>query len=233
MRFKKVNIEYWTYTDGSDFNNVDKFLDEIDHKYFLTVNKKRSDAAGGGIYDLIIEITEDISLLELANSYVEDGIKVVIGIFLKSLFDPIRELFKTNKEKYPEIDKIILDFKDCKVTLYEIYPNGIEENFEKIMKKLFELRLSKKNFKKYKSIYIPILNHIDSYKLCQYRVKLSVDEPKIDFRPEDYFECWGIKRKKKKQIYFTDDGKIITEKFYTQSEYDQLLNKAFDNGEIN
>ncbi len=83
MRYKKIDIEYWTYPEGDDFKDIDEFAKSIDHSYLLTLSKKRIDGCGGGLYDFVIKITEDISLLELAKSYAEDGIKVVIGYSLK------------------------------------------------------------------------------------------------------------------------------------------------------
>lgn len=230
MRHKRINIKYWTYTDGSDFSNFNEFVEKIDHSYFLSINRKRSDSAGGGIYDIVIKISENISIVELANSYLEDGIKVIIGYFLRSLFKPLKSLFNSNRAKNPGIDKIILDFKDCKIVLHEIYPNGIEDNFEDIMKKLFEFTLNnKKLFSKSKSIQIPIFKHRDSYDLCNYRVKLEIDEPITKFQKEDYTNYWGIKSKKKAQIYCVKEKQIVNEKFYTQKGYNKLLKDRWNN----
>src|SRR5690606_21566959 len=148
---------------------------DVDQNYLLTLSKKRTDACGGGLYDFIIKITEDISLLELAKSYAEDGVKVVIGYSLKKIFDSTKVLFEKNKELNPSIEELIIDYKDCKVRIYNIYKNGIEECFDEIMEQLCILRLSdKKFFKKIETIHLPIFNQKDWYKLCDYRVLLNV-----------------------------------------------------------
>ncbi|GAB2797722.1 hypothetical protein GCM10027275_49070 [Rhabdobacter roseus] len=85
MRYKKIDIEYWTYPEGDDFKDISEFAKGVDQDYLLTLSKKRTDACGGGLYDLIIKVTEDISLLDLAKSYAEDGVKVAIGYSLKKM----------------------------------------------------------------------------------------------------------------------------------------------------
>jgi len=233
MRHKKIELEYWTYPEGNDFDKMDEFVDSVDKDYFLSINKKRTDALGGGLYEFIVKITEDISLLELAKSYAEDGIKILIGFSLKAIFTNVKELFHQNKKLGPAIQEITLDFKDCKIKIYEIYKNGIEESFDEIMEQLFIFRLeNKKLFKKIKMIHIPILNHRDNYDLCDYRVKLNVDETVHEFSKQDYLNFWGITTKKKKIIYNVSDKKIIKEKFYTQKAYDKLFDNAFKNGEL-
>lgn len=234
MRQKKIELEYLTYPDGRDFDKMDEFVNSVDHNYFLSINKKRTDALGGGLYEFIVKITEDISLLELAKSYVEDGIKILIGFSLKAIFTNVKELFHKNEKLRPAIQEITLDFKDCKIKIYEIYENGIEESFDEIMEQLFIFRLEKKElFKNIKMIHIPILHHRDSYDLCDYRVKLNVDETVDQFTKQDYLNFWGITTKEKGIIYNVSDKRIINEKFYTQKAYDKLFDNACKNGELN
>lgn len=234
MRYKKIDIEYWTYPEGDDFNDINEFAKGIDQDYLLTLNKKRTDACGGGLYDFIIKITEDISLLELAKSYAEDGVKVVIGYSLKKIFDSTKTLFEKNKEFNPSIAELIIDFKDCKVRIYNIYENGIEECFDKIMEQLCILRLSdKKFFKKIKTIHLPIFNLKDCYKICDYRVLLTVDEPLTKLTKNDFFNYWGISKKKNNHVYDLKNKKVFKQKFYTQKTYNKLFDKAFEEGKLN
>jgi len=233
MRFKKIELEYWTNTDGRDFKEIEPFVDRIDKNYFLIINKKRTDSHGGGLYEFIIKITENYSLLDLAKSYAEDGLKILIAFSIKILFKEIKELFRQNKRLNPEIKEITMDFNDCKIRIYEIYKNGIEETFDEIMEQLFIFRLENEQlFDKTKIIHTPIINHIDSYNLCSYRVKLNVDETVFDFSKDDYLNYWGISTKKKKIIYKVSEKKIIKEKFYTQKSYDKLFDRAFKEGRI-
>ncbi len=233
MRFREIEFEYWTYPDGRDFKEIETFVENIDKEYFLKINKKRTDGLGGGLYELIIKITEDYSLLDLAKSYTEDGIKILIGFSIKTIFKHIKQLFIQNKSLDPEIREIILNFKDCKIRIYEVYKNGIEDNFDDIMEQLLIFRLENKNLlKKTKNIHIPILNNFDNYNLCSYRVKLNIDEIVFDYSKKDYLNFWGISTKKKKLIYEVPKKRIIKEKFYTQKAYDKLFDKAFKGGKL-
>lgn len=233
MRYKKIDIEYWTYPEGDDFKDIDDFVKNIDQDYFLTLNKKRTDGLGGGLYDFIIKITEDISLLELSKSYAEDGVKIIIGYSLKKIFDSTKALFEKNKEFNPSIEELVIDYKDCKVRIYNIYENGIEDCFDDIMEQLCVLRLTDKGFfKKIKTIHLPIFNSKDWYKICDYRVKLNVDEPLTNLTKKDFFNYWGISKKKNNYVYNLKNKKLFKQKFYTQKTYDKLFNKAFEEGKI-
>ncbi len=230
---KSIKIEYWTYPEGKDFEGIEEFVNEIDKHYFLMVSKKRTDALGGGLYDLIIEISEDISLLELAKSYVEDGIKLYIGYQAKEIYNSIKSLFDKNKELKPSVQQISVQFKDCKVIFYEVYKNGIEENFEEAISVIINFAAAnKKLFKKITEIHLPVFNHKDYYNICNYRVKLNVDENILDFVKEDYHNFWGIRTKKKYYVYNVKNNKLKRKKFYSQENYDKLFSKAFKNGKL-
>lgn len=232
--YKSIKIEYWTFPEGQDFEGIEEFVYEIDKDYFLTVSKKRTDALGGGLYELIIEISEDLSLIELAKSYLEDGIKLYIGYQAKEIFKTIKKLFKKNKALNPSVEQIVVKFKDCKVIFYEVYKNGIEENFEIVILELIKVASeNKKLFKKAKRVHVPIFNHKDSYNICDYRVKLNVDENITNFQKDDYLNFWGIKTKKKHLVYNVTKKKLTSKKFYTQNTYDKLFNWAYENGKIN
>lgn len=223
---KNIKIKYWTFPDGTDLKGIEKFIDEIDSDYFLTVTKKRTDALGGGLYDLIIEICEDLSLIELAKSYVQDGVKLYIGYHAKTIYNSVKKLFENNKELRPSIEKISIKYKDCKIVFYEIYENGIEDNFEKVIYQLFDFAHSnKKSFKKIKKIHVPIFKHNDEYDLCEFRVKLNVDENITEFKSEDYTSFWGVQTKNKKYVYEVENKNKINEEFYTQNRYDKLFKK--------
>ncbi len=233
MRYKQIHIEYWTDPDGTDLNSLKEFANEVDRNYYLTINRKRADGYGGGFYDFIVKITEDITLLEMAKSYLEDGIKILIGISIKSTFDLLRRLFANNKKLEPYLDELIIDYRDCKIRIYNIYVGAIEECIDEIMKTLFEFRLdNKKLFKKTKTIHIPIFNEMDCYNLCEYRVLLNVDEPIVSCKRKDYFGYWGISAKKRNLVYNVSNKSIDKKNFYTQKSYDKLFDKAFNEGEI-
>jgi hypothetical protein len=224
--YKNVEIKYWTYPDGKDFNGIEDFIGEIDRDYYLEVTKKRTDALGGGLYDLIIEISEDLTLLELAKSYMEDGVKLYVGYNIKRIYESVKKLFEKNPEVHPSVEQIKIKFKDCTIFFYEVYQNGIEEAFDEFVQILIYLALNKKKkFKKIKEIHTPIYNHPDSNNLCDYRVKLEYDEIITEFKKDDYLKFWGIKFKKRKMVYDVENGKFLKEKFYTQKAYDKLYDK--------
>ncbi|WP_411377466.1 hypothetical protein ACLHWS_11825 [Flavobacterium psychrophilum] len=100
MQNTKINIKYWTNPEGEDFKGISVLFNT---NYLLKINKKRTDTCGGGLYDIVIKITEDISFIELAKSYLEDGLKVLIGLAIKPVFVSLKKLFKTNKVLNPSI----------------------------------------------------------------------------------------------------------------------------------
>ncbi len=198
--YKSVNISYWIHPEGHDFRDIDVFTKKLDQNLFLTINKKRTDALGGGLYELAIKITEDISLKELAQSYAQDGAKILIGLYLKGLFSGLKELFKKNKPLTPSLDELIIDYKDCNVKIYNLYDNSIEESMESILETLCQFRLkNKKLFKSIKKIHLPIFKIKDCYDLCEFRVKLDIDM--ISFKQSDYLQYWGLTLNDKKVIY--------------------------------
>ncbi len=222
--YKSIKIEYWTLPEGDDFDGIENFVKEIDKDYFLTVSKKRTDALGGGLYDLVIEISEDLSLMELTKSYIQDGVKLYIGYQAKEIYKVIKKLFEKNEDLHPTVEQISVKFKDCKVIFYEVYENGIEENFEEVITKLIQVASEQKIIlKKAKEIHIPIFNHKDSNNICKYRVKLNVDENISEFKKVDYLNLWGIKTKKKEFVYNVPKGKLKKKKFCTQESYDDLF----------
>lgn len=224
---KNIKINYWTLPDGTDFKGIESFVDEVDSDYFLTVSKKRTDALGGGLYEFIIEISEDLSIRELSKGYIEDGIKLYVGYHAKAIYNSLKTLFAKNPDLRPTVEKISIKFKDCKIIFYEVYKNGINENFEDVIKLLFEFASSnKKKIKKIKEIHIPIFNYRDCNDLCNYRVKLNVDENIESFTNKDYTAFWGVQFKNKKKVYDLKNQKLIKEIFYTQKEYDKLFEKS-------
>ncbi|GAB2802963.1 hypothetical protein GCM10027275_56390 [Rhabdobacter roseus] len=97
------------------------------------------------------------------------------------------------------------------------------------MEQLCVLRLSdKKLFKKIKTIHLPIFNFKDWYKICDYRVLLNIDEPITKLAKDDFFNYWGISKKKNNYVYDVKNIKVFKQKFYTQKTYEKLYNKAFE-----
>lgn len=226
----KINIKYWTNPEGEDFKGISVLFNT---NYLLKINKKRTDTCGGGLYDIVIKITEDISFIELAKSYLEDGLKVLIGLAIKPVFVSLKKLFKTNKVLNPSIQELVLDFSDCKIKIYNHLQNDIEDIFDDLVIELFNLRLkNKKFFKRVKTIHIPIVKRPDYYKLCNNRVIFTIDEPIRKITKEFYFGYWGLSTSKGKHIYDVKVKTISKEKFYTYKSYEKLFNKASKSGKL-
>lgn len=224
MENKEIRIEYLTHTTGGDLEGVEEFKNNINKEYNLTIEKKRIEVLCGGVYELIIEITEDITLMELAKSYAEDAFKFYIGYKFKVIFKNIKSLFIKNEKNFPTVEKIKIKFKDCTVTIYEIYVNGVEENFEEIVSELIKFgSQNKKLLCKTQEIHIPIFNKKDNYKICKYRVKLESHETIKKFQKNDYQSYWGIQTNKKHKVYNLKKNKIRNKIFYTQETYDKLF----------
>ena len=226
MRYKRIDIKYWTLPNGQDFEDFNEYVNNINQEYYLSINKLRTDTCGGGIYDLIIKLTEDITFLELSQSYVQDGVKVIVGLSIKPLIDATKKLFKKNKSLNPSIDKIEINYKDVSIHFYNVYNKAIDECLDDVMKELFALSQShKKLFKKAESIHIPIINQPDAQNICNYRVKLDLDETKQEFNRQDIFTYWGIKTKGKDRVYSLETKSTEKKKFYILKEYRKLRNK--------
>ncbi len=102
------------------------------------------------------------------------------------------------------------------------------------MEQLCVFRLSDvKFFEKIKTIHLPIVNHKDWHKICDYRVILNVDEPITRLTKDDFFNYWGISKKRNNYVYDLKTRIVFKQKFYTQKTYDKLYDKAFKEGKLN
>jgi hypothetical protein len=228
MRFKTVKIDYWVDTDGKDFPNIDEFCKSVDFNYFLKVNKKRTDSLGGGLYELVIRITEDLTLMAVAQSYLQDGVKAIINKTIKSTLENLKILFDKNKDLSPTVDTLILDYNDCKIKIYRLFSKSIESVIDELGDEICKFYLNHPDaFKDIKKIHIPILNHKDSYELCDYRVKLNYDEPIMEFHKDDYFKFWGLTTSSGKKVYDLSKDSIVDQVFYTQKSYDRLFDAKY------
>lgn len=226
----KVKISYWTYPEGDQFEKLDGFENDLENEYELEITSQKTDAMGGGLYELAIEIYNNVNFEDITKGLIEDGIKVGLGYFWKPLFKKVKELFRRNKKYKPDIDVARFIFRDIEIFLYPIFPNSIEKVIDNAIKtlSLHFPKIKQKTNVKPKSIHIPIFNRTDLYEVCAYRVKLNVDENISEFSEDDYFKLWGIRCESEDDfIYNVESGSVIKTRFYTQFEYDQLLEKKF------
>jgi hypothetical protein len=230
----KIKISYWTYPGGEDFVSLDKFKKELDSEVELEIASQETDALGGGLYEFILEVYSKFHLADFVKDYTEDIIKGSVGVaggFLgKHVIKSIKKLFSKNKKLTPGFELIKLIYRDVTVFLYPLYPDSLIDVTNDIIKVLAEhySKIVKAVDSPVTEIHIPIFNKIDSYGICDYRVRLNVDENIENFSKEDYFKIWGIKCVSKHNfVYKLEENKADKIKFYTQEEYDTLFDEWY------
>jgi hypothetical protein len=226
----KIKLSYWTYPEGDDFDDIDVFKFDLSKEFDTEITSQPTDALGGGLYEFVVEIISNVDFADIAKDYLEDGVNVGLGYFWKPIFKRIKELFKKNKKYCPDIEVAKFVFRDIEVIIYPLYPDSIDEVIDETIQTLSRhFSKIKTETASIKSIHIPIFNQVDTYEVCAYRVRLNVDENIASFKREDYFNFWGIKGDKDHDfIYNIKDRSILKTKFYTQQEYDLLLEKKFE-----
>lgn len=226
----KIKLSYWTYPEGDDFDDIEAFKAHLSKEFETEIISQPTDAMGGGLYEFVIEIINNAYFEDIAKDYLEDGVKVGLGYFWKPIFKRIKELFKKNKQYSPDIEVAKFVFRDIEVIIYPLYPDSIDEVIDETIQTLSRHYSKIKTITtSIKSIHIPIFNQVDTYEVCAFRVRLNVDENIASFKKEDYFNLWGIKSDNDTDfIYNLNDRSIIKTRFYTQHEYDILLDKKFE-----
>jgi hypothetical protein len=226
----KIKLSYWTYPEGDDFDDIEAFKTDLTKEFETEISSQPTDAMGGGLYEFVIEIINNVDFADIAKDYLEDGVKVGLGYFWKPIFKRIKELFKKNQKYNPDIEVAKFVFKDIEIIIYPIYPDSIDEVIDETIQTLsrhYSKIISETT--SVKSIHIPIFNQVDTYEVCAYRVRLNVDENITSFKKEDYFKLWGIKGDNDiAYIYDVINKSILKTRFYTQQEYDKLLDKKFE-----
>jgi hypothetical protein len=224
MKKTKIKISYWTYPEGKNFEGLDEFKNSLKGNYDVEIKSQKTDALGGGLYELVINIINNLTLEQFISSYIQDGIKLTLALYLGHFFKKIKFLFENNQKFRTDVEKIKFEFEDSKIFIYSLYKNSLIDNFEEILKfivKNYEI-MKKTSKNKIKEIHIPIFDKEDYYKLCRYRVKLKIDENIPNFQKKDYFKFWGVRTYQNDFIYSIKSKQLSMGKFYTQKQYDIL-----------
>lgn len=229
----KVNISYWTYPKGDDFDGIELFRSELSTNYQAKIRSERTDALGGGLYEIVVEIVCNFSFADIAGELIKDGVVAGITYFWKPIFRKIMDLFQRNKELRPDIEVAKFIFNDIEIIIYPVYSNSVDEIIDDVIKALAQnfLFIEKQMNEPIKAVHIPIFNHVDTYKLCAYRVKLDVDENIEKFSRDDYFKLWGIRCKESDFVFDLQSQNVLRTSFYTQNEYDVLWRRQYEKGE--
>lgn len=224
-----THITYWTYPEGDEFEGLDQFKSELSKVSDIKLESTKTDACGGGLYELAIQVVQDMNILEFVKSYTEDAIKFGIGFYFKQVFSAIKALFKKNQNYEPDVESVKIVFRDVEIFLHSIYKDSIDAAIQEVLGSLslhYEAIMRRVD-SKILSIHIPIFNHVDAYEVCAYRVRLNCDENIENFKKEDYFKLWGIRCDAGDFIYDLGKRDVLKTRFYTQEEYDELLDKKF------
>jgi len=199
MNKPQVSIDYWMDPEGIDFQDLDDFSTNLQIDYLTHFNQQKTDALGGGLYEFEVKVVNDLTLDQLLKSYLEDGVKIVISLYLRPFIKTIKSLFEKNENLEPDLKQINLKFNDCDIYVYSLYRGSLIENFESVASSIIEHhdQISKLINKKIKSLYIPIFKIEKENGKSEFRAKLDVDETIEEFHSIDYFKLWGIRTKKK------------------------------------
>jgi hypothetical protein len=240
-----INLSYWTFPEGemfTDFQDLTVFEQELKEDYEVNIESQPTDALGGGLYELAIQFITDTDFKAYALEIIRDKSKEVISggviassaLLWKKLFRGIQNLFAKNSALEPKVSNLTMVFNDTTIVIYSIYENSISEVTDELVKKIAEHynEIEKGEPVKIAYIHVPIFNKIDTYAVCAYRVKLAVDENISSFTKSDYFNIWGIEfLDGTKAVYELNGQRLTKAPFYTQAEYDDLLDKKFAQGQ--
>ncbi len=228
-----INISYWRSVDGvHDLVGVDDFRHELDAHYVARVHGRRSDAAGGGLYEFAIEIITNLSLTDLLGGILAgaayDLAKIGTKLFaLRPFLLAYRKLKSLNPQELG-ICELNFMFNDAEVTVSAVTPieNQLDRIFQTLASKSEELKSDTGEFPY--SILIPVFKNPDS-KYCQFRSLLDVDETISDISAESYFEYWGLwyDQGTSMKVFDVKQGLSLDATYMTQQEYWRAWERDF------
>ncbi|HEY8947343.1 MAG TPA: hypothetical protein VIM56_00510 [Rhizomicrobium sp.] len=239
MAKSKVKLSYWTRSTN-DFDGIEELKENLTRDFDLEINRRTSDALGGWLFEIAIEIYQKLTLHEFLQSYAEDAIKFGIGLFAKEIFQQIRALFHRNAERRPDISEIKIIFDDAEIVIYSLYEGSIQEVATDLSAQIFSrwAALQDRLESRIKSLHVPIFFHteiveVDKEKapleISAYRVRLTVDETIRGFKKEHFWKLWGIRTNSDNQIYDVENDTLKPEIFFTQEEYWDFWQKKYRN----
>jgi len=244
MKKPALNISYWTRSDG-DFTDIEEFKNALKENYEVELMRKTSDALGGGLYELAIQVYNDLTLREFLQSYVEDAVKWALVFFAKDIFQAVKQLFGKNEKHKPGIQSVTIKFRDAEIVFYSLYPNNIAENIESTAKAFLDhsSMLAKGVSSKIMSVHIPIFFHTEkvgaqsnhkreAFEITAYRVRLRVDETITNFSADDYKKLWGIRCENSDYVYEVASQRMVEARFFLEEEYWKLWKESYDKSKI-
>jgi len=233
MELLAIKIEYWTLPDGTitgmEPEGIDEFRSELQENYVSLV-RGHSGACGGGLYDLIINVTSTITLRDLASAIL-GGIAYDLvksgthSLVLRPLISAIKRLKERNQNinQKIEVDEFRFTFQDADIIVKNIGTNNFFENLEKIFIQLSKSidSLKEVDTQEYPhAIHIPLFEDPEQ-KTCRFRSPLDVDEMVVNITNDDYLKLWGVRYnlEGKVRVYDVKNELLIDSSYMTQDEY--------------
>ena len=225
-----IRIDYWTYPNGSfsgeEPEGIEEFRSDLQETYVSLV-KGQSGALGGGLYDLVIQVTSSISLRDFV-SLILGGVAYDLvksgthSFILRPLIVAIKKLKAKNKEKNIEVDELKLFLQDTDVILKKVATRSLFDDLEQIIKAVSESYEAIKGptGEPPYEIHIPVFED-PAPRFSRYRSLLDVDETIEEVSADSYLHLWGARYNLEGQIRVFDVQKqiLINERYMTQDEY--------------
>ena len=226
-----VRVSYWTSVpEGKrtdDFQSIEDFRRELAQHYISVIQARPSDAAGGGLYELLIEFISNLSLSDVV-SFLLSGIAydLVKSGSQAFILRPFLKAIERLKAKNPhlKIDEFRIIFQDTTLIIgeiedkrkgrrYALFPE-LEQILLTVAKHHSKLVLpdGERPF----AIHIPVFQDSENKK-HRFRCLYDVDETIVDLSSSDYFRFWGIEYE---FIYPRTKVYDVTNKILIHEEFD-------------
>lgn len=234
-----VRIDYWTFPDGSPTGVEPEGIEEFRHDLqdiYVSLVRGQSGACGGGLYDLIINVTSSISLRDVVNLVLSgiayDLIKSGTHSFvLRPLLTAIEKLKSRNKKRRIEVDELKFSFQDTDIIVKRIGTQSLFEDLGCIFKALaenFEFIKGQTGESPY-AIHIPVFEDPNP-RFSRFRALLDVDETIEMVTADSYLQFWGVRYNLEGKIRVFDVRRrlLIDATYMTQDEYREAWEREWD-----
>jgi hypothetical protein len=225
-----VRIDYWTLPDrsptGIEPEGIDEFRRDLQNVYVSLV-RGQSGSCGGGLYDLMVNVTSSISLRDVVNlilggvayDLIKSGTKSFV---LKPLITAIENLKSRNKKWNLKVDELTFSFQDAEIIVKKIGQQPLSDDLGRIFKALaenFEYMKGQSGESPY-AIHVPVFEDPNP-RFSRFRAMLDVDETIEDINTDSYFKYWGVRYNLEGQIRVFDVQQrlLINETYMIQKEY--------------
>lgn len=188
-----------------DLDGIYEFEADLSENFNVFLSGRATDALGGGLYELVMTVLHNQTVHDfllyssgVATELIKDEAKNLLKNFIAF---PIKKAYEKLKllnadSKLPSIERVEVYFKDIRIFIYNVYPNGIDQNLDLVLD-LLEVRLSKlvSNGEYPSYIYIPVFEdeeqgtHWSGQSV--FRRFRDVDETITNITAESYL-TWGL-----------------------------------------